>query len=162
MTDEASAMLRVAAFGFVCSFAYGFLTYEFFGMWSLITLCLGPGFAGLLMYFEARKHRETPESLRDAIWRFAGLPRMDPALRHELAAEDMMVIPTPSMWPFILSLGLAVAATGLVFGAWLLLIGGVIVVWGIWGWVSAAGREALAVRRLEHDAALRGASRRHH
>jgi ribose/xylose/arabinose/galactoside ABC-type transport system permease subunit len=147
VTDEASAMLRVAAFGFVCSFVYGFLTYEFFGTWSLITLSLGPGFAGLIMWFESRKYQTTSESFRDTAWRFAGLPRMDPDLDHDLRADDMMVIPSASMWPFILSLGLGITLTGLVFGAWLLLLGGVFTIWGIWGWVAAASRETHAVNR---------------
>jgi hypothetical protein len=140
-------MLRVAAFGFVCSFAYGFITYEFLGTWSLITLSLGPGFAGLIMWFEARKHHPTGESFRDATWRFAGLPRLDPVEDHDLAAEDMMVIPTASMWPFILSVGLGITLTGLIFGAWLLLLGGAFTIWGIWGWAAAASRETHAVNR---------------
>ena len=143
-------MLRVAAFGFVISLAYGFYTLEFLGTWSLITLCLGPGFAGLIMWFEARNHRhEAPESFRNQTWRFAGFPRPDPDLDHELAEDDMMVIPTASMWPFILSAGLGITLTGLVFGAWLLLLGGVVTIWGIWGWVAAASRETHAVNRAE-------------
>src|SRR4051794_14858772 len=145
-------MLRVAAFGFVCSFVYGFVSYEFFGTWSLITLSLGPGFAGLIMWFEARKHHPTGESFRDEAWRFAAFPRQDPVEDHNLAADNMMVIPTASMWPFILSVGLGVTLTGLVFGAWLLLLGGTITIGGMGGGAAAAGREPHGV-----NAALEGA-----
>jgi hypothetical protein len=148
MTDEASAMLRVAAFAFVVSFIYSFTSYEFVGTWGLIALCLGPGFAGLIMYFEARKHLGANESLRDAIWRFAGLPRMDPAERHELAATDLAVLPAPCLWPLIMTVGFAVTLTGLIFGLWLVLIGVIFVVWGVWGWMRAVGRETRAANAL--------------
>jgi Cytochrome c oxidase subunit IV len=149
VTDEAASLLRISAFAFVVSFVYGFLTKEFLGTWGFIALNLGPGFAGLLLYFEARKRMPDPdrETLGGAFWRFAGLPRMDPMRRQELAADDLAVIPSPSVWPFVLSIATAVMATGLVFGAWLLLLGGVLFVWGAWGWIAAANRETSALER---------------
>jgi Cytochrome c oxidase subunit IV len=154
VTDESSALLRIAAFGFVVSFIYGFWSKEFLGTWGFIALSLGPGFAGLLIYFEARKldpneaRKLNPRAARfDAFLRFAGLPRPDKVTEERLEADDLAVIPNPSIWPFMLSIGAAVMATGLIFGTWLVVLGAVVVVWGIWGWVTAANRETEAARR---------------
>jgi hypothetical protein len=151
MTDEASSLLRIGAFGFVAAIVYGFLTKEFLGTWGLIGLSLGPGYAGLLLFFEERRRGEQA-SRREAFLRFAGLPPPDPITDEPLEAEDMAVIPTPSLWPFLLSIGSAVLLTGLIFGAWLVVLGLVVLVWGIWGWVSAANRETVAARRARERA----------
>ena len=147
MTDEASSLLRIAAFGVVAAIAYGFLTQEYLGTWGLIALSLGPGYAGLLIYHESRRRAPETESLIHAFRRFAGLPEPDPKRDEELAADDLAVIPRPSIWPFMCSVGLAVLLTGLIFGAWLVLLGGAVVAWGLWGWISAVNRETEAAER---------------
>ena len=151
MTDEASSLLRIGAFGFVAAIVYGFLTKEYLGTCGLIALSLGPGYAGLLLFFEERRRGEQA-SRRDVFLRFAGLPPPDPITDEPLEAEDMAVIPSPSIWPFLLSVGTAVLMTGLIFGAWLVVLALVVLLWGIWGWVSAANRETVAAQRARERA----------
>jgi hypothetical protein len=153
VTDEASSLLRIAAFGFVAAIAYGFLTQEYLGTWGLLALSLGPGYAGLLIYHESRRRAPETESLIHAFRRFAGLPEPDPKRDENLAADDLAVIPRPSIWPFMCSVGLAVLLTGLIFGAWLVLLGGAVVAWGLWGWISAVNRETAAAERARTLAA---------
>jgi hypothetical protein len=148
MTDPAFSLLRIAAFGLPAAVAYGWLTREWLGTWGMLALALGPGYAGLLMYTEVvRRHEYEPEPLRDAFVRFAGLPRPDPKVDEPLEAEDLAVIPSPSIWPFMLSLGLAVLLTGLIFGAWLVVLGGIVTAWALWGWITAVNRETTAAER---------------
>jgi Cytochrome c oxidase subunit IV len=64
----------------------------------------------------------------------------DPRTRHELADQDLGILPAPSIWPFALALGLTLAATGLVFGFWPLLLGGGLAGLGAVGWQAAVNR----------------------
>jgi hypothetical protein len=145
MTDEAAVMLRIGAFGIVAAVVYWFLTYEWLGSVALLTLGLGPGFAGLLM---ARMQADRQvEGFGDFVRRFAGAPKERRETRdHDLANEEVMVIPSPTIWPFVMSLGFAIALTGLIFGLWLALMGGILVVAGILGWLASITREYAARR----------------
>jgi cytochrome c oxidase subunit 1 len=49
---------------------------------------------------------------------------------------DGVHLPSPSYWPIVTALGLPVVAYGLLYTWWLCLIGGAIVVAGIYGWAS--------------------------
>jgi Cytochrome c oxidase subunit IV len=153
VTDEASSLLRIAAFGLVAAIAYGFLTQEYLGTCGLLALSLGPGYAGLLIYHESRRRAPETESIIHAFRRFAGLPEPDPKRDEDLAADDLAVIPRPSIWPFMCSVGLAVVLTGLIFGGWLVLLGGTVVAWGLWGWISAVNQETEAAERARTRAA---------
>ncbi|NLV57014.1 MAG: cytochrome c oxidase subunit 4, partial [Acidimicrobiales bacterium] len=44
-------------------------------------------------------------------------------------------LPSPSYWPIVLSAGMPFIAWGLIFNLWLCLVGGVLVVAALWGWV---------------------------
>jgi len=44
-------------------------------------------------------------------------------------------LPSPSYWPIVLAFGLPIAAYGLIFSLWLALVGAIIVVAAIYGWV---------------------------
>jgi cytochrome c oxidase subunit 1 len=44
-------------------------------------------------------------------------------------------LPSPSYWPIVLAFGLPIVAYGLIFSLWLSLIGGIIVVGGLYGWI---------------------------
>jgi hypothetical protein len=160
-TDEGFSLLRIAAFGLAAAVVYGLWTREWLGTMGLLTLSLGPGFAGLLMYFESRRRGAPKDSWRDAFMRFAGLPPVDPKLTEQLEADDLAVIPTPSIWPFMISLGIAILLTGLIFGAWLLVLGGAVVAWGLWGWIAAANRETTAAENARNAAHPTGAVRAH-
>jgi cytochrome c oxidase subunit 1 len=44
-------------------------------------------------------------------------------------------LPSPSYWPIVLAFGLPIAAYGLIFSLWLALVGAIIVVGAIYGWI---------------------------
>jgi hypothetical protein len=51
------------------------------------------------------------------------------------------VLPYPSVWPFVLGLGLTMALTGLVFGFWVLIVGVALATVAAVGWQRAVNRE---------------------
>jgi hypothetical protein len=141
MTDEAGILLRVSIFGFVAGIVYWFLSYEWLGTVALLLLGAGPGFAGLILIQEQRQRGGTSESRAEAMRRLAGIPPQDPPGPKDLEAEDLGVLPLPTIWPFATSLGLAIMLTGLIYGLWLIVLGGGIVAYGTWGWLAAINRE---------------------
>lgn len=138
MTDEAAVLLRISVFGFVAGVIYWSLSYEPLGTAGFLLLGAGPGFAGL--YLLATQDTP-PESLWDRLRRLAGVPRPDPRDPHDLAQEDLGILPSPSIWPFALALGLTLAATGPVIGFWSLLLGLGLVALAAIGWQAAVNRE---------------------
>ena len=141
MTDEAAMMLRVSAFGFVSGIVYWFLSYEPLGTVALLLLGAGPGFAGLILVQERRRQGGPSESRADELRRFAGIPPGDPPGPADKRDDDLGVLPLPTIWPFATSLGLAIMLTGLIYGLWLIVLGGGIAAYGTWGWLAAINRE---------------------
>jgi Cytochrome c oxidase subunit IV len=142
MTDEAALLLRVSVFGLVAGAIYWFLSYEALGTVTLLLLGGGPGFAAVYLILTHRRNRgDQTESLSESVRRFAGYPPPDRPGPKTLEAEDLAVIPLPSIWPFAGSLGIAIALSGLVFGLWLVLLGLGIALYSGWGWIAAISRE---------------------
>lgn len=137
MTDEAALMLRIGLFGVASALIYWLISYEWLGSIALLALGLGPGMAGLVMTVMNRGRSAGGGA--EQVRRFFGMPR---EVRGEaIPPEEVVVIPGPTIWPFVLSLGFAVGLTGLLFGLWLSLIGGILVAFGIWGWLRSVLRE---------------------
>jgi hypothetical protein len=154
MTDEAAMMLRVSAFGFVAGVVYWFLSYEWLGTVALLLLGVGPGFVGLILVQEQRQRGGAAESRATTLRRFAGFPPRDPPGPNDLEAEDLGVLPLPTIWPFAAGLGVAVLLTGLIYGLWLMVLGGGVVAYAIWGWLAAVNRENRYGRiQAEHNPA---------
>jgi hypothetical protein len=141
MTDEAAMMLRVSGFGFVAGVVYWFLSYEWLGTVALLLLGVGPGFVGLMLIHEQRQRGGLAESRGNLLRRLAGFPPRDPPGPDDLEAEDLGVLPLPTIWPFAAGLGVAVLLTGLIYGLWLVILGIGICGYAAWGWLAAANRE---------------------
>ena len=141
MTDEAGILLRVSIFGFVAGIVYWFLSYEWLGTVALLVLGAGPGFAGLILVLEQRQRGGTGESRAVAMRRLAGIPPQDPPGPSDLGAEDLGVLPLPTIWPLAASLGVAMLFTGLIYGLWLVILGLGLIVYAAWGWLAAVNRE---------------------
>ena len=141
MTDEAGILLRVSVFGFVAGIVYWFLSYEWLGTVALLLLGAGPGFAGLILVSEQRQRGGTGESRAVAMRRLAGIPPQDPPGPKDLGAEDLGVLPLPTIWPLAASLGVAMLFTGLIYGLWLVILGLGLIVYAAWGWLAAVNRE---------------------
>jgi hypothetical protein len=141
MTDEAAMLLRVSVFGFAAGIVYWFLSYEPLGTVALLLLGAGPGFAGLVLLSEQRQRGGTGESRAVAMRRLAGLPPEDPPGPRDLEAEDLGVLPLPTIWPLAASLGVAMLLTGLIYGLWLVILGLGLLGYAAWGWLAAVNRE---------------------
>ena len=141
MTDEAAILLRVSIFGFVAAVVYWFLSYEAFGTVALLLLGAGPGFAGLVLIHEQRQRGGTGESRANALRRLAGIPPQDPPGPEDLEAEDLGVLPLPTIWPLAAALGFTILFTGLIYGLWLVILGLGLIGYAAWGWLAAVNRE---------------------
>jgi Cytochrome c oxidase subunit IV len=148
MTDEAAILLRVAVFGVVSAVVYWFVSYEPLGTVALLLLGGGTGFAAAFLLVHRRRD-SAKEQLGDALRRFAGVPPVDPRRPEDFAADNIAVLPLPSIWPLVLSLGLAILTTGLVFGLWLIVLGLAVGAVGAGGWLAAINREN-RYGRVEH------------
>ena len=141
MTDEAAMLLRVSVFGFAAGIIYWYLSYEPLGTVALLLLGAGPGFAGLVLLQEQRARGGTGEPRADAMRRLAGIPPQDPPGPKDLAAEDLGVLPLPTIWPLAAALGFTVLFTGLIYGLWLVILGIGLLGYAAWGWLAAVNRE---------------------
>jgi cytochrome c oxidase subunit 1 len=54
----------------------------------------------------------------------------------EAHADTHIHMPSPSYWPLVVAFGLPVVAMGLIFDRWISVVGGLIVVFGIYGWAQ--------------------------
>jgi Cytochrome c oxidase subunit IV len=161
MSDEAALLLRVSVFGLVAGAVYWFLSYEWLGTVALLLLGAGPGFAGLFI-MQHRGEGAGRGSTRATLRRFAGLPEGDPPGPKSLEGQDLAVLPLPSIWPFMGSLGVAVALSGLIFGLWLVILGLAVALYSGWGWIAAIMRESRYghVERPDEHAEAEAAARR--
>jgi hypothetical protein len=150
MRDEAAILLRVSVFGFVAGIIYWLVSYEWFGVLGLLVLGAGPGFAAVWLILQERREPGPKEDFRVALRRFAGVPPRDPDSPGDYAADRLAILPLPTVWPPVLALGVAIFVTGLIYGLWLLLLGGALIGAGLWGWIAAVSRET-RYGRLEAD-----------
>jgi Cytochrome c oxidase subunit IV len=143
VSDEAALLLRVSIFGLVAGTVYWFLSYEALGTVTLLLLGAGPGFAGIYFILQHRRlaGAEGAESWGEILRRLAGSPPPDRPGPKTLEADQLAVIPLPSLWPFAGSLGIAIALSGVVFGLWLVLLGLGVALYSGWGWIAAVSRE---------------------
>jgi hypothetical protein len=144
MRDEAAILLRVSIFGFVAGILYWLITYEWFGIVGLLVLGAGPGFAAVWLILQERHEPGPKDDLEDfqlALRRLIGIPPPDPDQLGDYAADRLAILPLPSIWPIVLALGVAIFVTGLIYGLWLLLLGGVLIGAGLWGWTATVSRE---------------------
>lgn len=117
-----------AAFFTVTASVYWLVTDERAG-----TTMLGasvPAFllVGAWLWFQQRGRDPRPEDRGDA--------------SHAEAAGDVGYYPSSSAWPFVLSAGAVVLANGLVFGPPIAVLGALLLVAGVFGYVREADTKA--------------------
>lgn len=125
MKTEWKLFAGAGAFLVVTASAYWFVTYEDAG-----TTLLALGVLAVLMVagwllVQSRKAGARPEDRADAT----------PAD----GAGDLGYFPSLSVWPFVIAAGGVVTANGLVFGVWLGLAGGLVLLVGLVGYAVEAG-----------------------
>ncbi len=112
MKPEAYFYLGVTTFFIVIGAVYWFTSYEDAGSVMLATSALLGLLAGGFLLYQSRRIQPRAED------------RPDATIRE--GAGDVGSFPTASRWPFVLAFGATVLGTGLVFGVWLVVAGGVL------------------------------------
>ena len=128
MKVEWRLFMGAAVFFTVTATVYWFVSYEHAG--STMLAASVPAFAmiGLWLWFQARGRDRRPED--------------DGEARPGDAPEDLGYFPSSSAWPFVLSGGAVILANGLVFGPPIAVIGLLLMVAGIFGYVREADQKA--------------------
>ena len=104
--------------------AYWFASYEDAGTTMLLLGVVAVLFVAAWLLLQSRKVGMRPEDRADAT----------PAD----GAGDLGYFPSLSIWPFVIAAGAVVIANGLVFGVWLGLTGGVLLLVGLVGYAWEA------------------------
>jgi len=60
-------------------------------------------------------------------------------------------LPAPSYWPLVTAVSLPIIAYGLIFSLWLCIIGGLVLITGLWGWVTEHPDDPDAAHHGDHD-----------
>ena len=148
--QETKVFLFMAAFGLVVAAIYWFVSYELAGTVLLAGFGLATGVIGARLVADpasahvrrrsrARRH-SAPENLGDP----GDLTEAHVESRGEIDrpfVDETGRIPDATLAPFAVGLGLALAATGLVFGLAPVIVGVLPLAWGAWRWLTAAGDE---------------------
>ncbi len=102
--------------------------------------------------------REIVVSRQDEFWHRKWEIKDDGKVVRRARAEDVahdgsakgIHLPSPSYWPIILALGLPLLAYGLIFNIWISIIGGLVVLGAIYGWVLESPDDPEAHDHEEH------------
>jgi hypothetical protein len=127
----------LGAFGIVVSVVYWFVSYEVAGTILLGGFGLVTALIGLAVAHSTSGRTRTP-----------GVPPPPGEVPDERPLQDDSGrIPSPTLAPFALGVGLSIAATSIVFGPAALLVGAPPVLWGFVTWLHRAVAEFRAVDR---------------
>jgi hypothetical protein len=139
MTDEAAVWLQSFAFGLITNAIYWFASYEPAGTIALLVFGLDRASPPLPLPAPAPALPgnpgppgcgDSPESPKTAL-------KDRPSSKATTSAWP----PHRRFGPFLLSLGLTVAVTGLAFGLWLLVLGSAILALSVVGWLATINQE---------------------
>lgn len=153
---EARFFLSVGAFAAVVDVVYWFVTYEDAGTFLLGGFALAALLMGTRLAASAESRREK-RPLPPFAGGFApgdGGTAADDPQRPFL--DESGRLPTPTFAPFALGMGVAVAATALVFGPAPLVVGAIPLAWGAWTWLRGASDELSATERDDAKPATEG------
>lgn len=109
-----------SAFSAAIGISYWLVASERAGTALLAAMGLAPLLVALFIW---ARTREAPP------------PEDRPDAAPDEGAGGMGSFPSGSLWPVVLALGAALAAGGLVYGPWLLLLGGLVTAASVIGWM---------------------------
>ena len=116
MTVEARTLWTLSLFFFVIGVVYWATAHEAAGV-TLLMLCSGAAIVAVLPYHRRRGHGDGDG--------------------HEAVEHE--VLPSASLWPFVIGTGAVLAVNGLILGPWLFVPGVALVVRGL---IAVLGRPA--------------------
>ncbi|MFL5680743.1 MAG: hypothetical protein ACJ77B_09095 [Chloroflexota bacterium] len=147
--QEARFFALLSAFGLIVAVVYWFVSYETAGTVLLVGFGLATGVMALRLIldpssrFVRRRARDDDAAEREGPGGGTGdvdRPFLDEAGR----------LPDETIAPFAVGLGVALAATALIFGAAPAIVGLLPFLWGAWAWLSGADAE-LEAQELSDD-----------
>jgi hypothetical protein len=161
--QEVRFFLLLSVFGIVVGVIYWFVAYEsagtvlllgFGAATGLIALRLGIDPASRLVRERARATAEEPaaDPIPAAEGTGSGTGGVDRPFLDETGR-----LPDETIAPFAVGAGLAIAATGLIFGPAPVIVGLLPLAWGAWAWLSGARAELDAQERDDIPVAARAA-----
>lgn len=136
LPGEVGLFARIAAYGIFIAIVYWLVAYEFAG--AILLAGFGVATAVVAAFLASGRRR---------VGRAEGAQAAELAPQNEGPFGDEVTrVPGPSVAPFALGLGLSIAFLGLVFGGWLVVAGGVLVLLGAREWIAEVIREHRAMR----------------
>ena len=162
--QETRFFLTMAVFGFVVAAIYWFVSYEsagtiLLGGFGLATAVIATRLAADPVSRRLRRGGQTRSAGSGAA---AARPASEDVPETDVAGggtggidrpfgDETGRLPDATIAPFAVGLGLAVAATGLIFGLAPVVVGLLPLAWGAWTWLAAAGDELVATRALDDE-----------
>jgi uncharacterized membrane protein YfcA len=148
--QETRVFLLMSAFGIAVGVAYWFLAYEIAGTILLLAFGVATGLIAARLVIDPaaatvrRLARERDNPTTDAPG--GGTGEIDRPFGDESGR-----LPTETIAPFILGLGVATAATSVIFGPAPLIVGVLPIAWGAWSWLGSVRAELEATEaEIEH------------
>ncbi len=136
MTEETRFFRRLSIYALIIGIVYWFVSYEWAGTTLLIVFAVGSGAVTLLLRAGVKARRRAGGDDAPATLEPDG-PFGDESGR----------IPSATLAPFLVGVAVALAALGLVFGLWFLLVAVAPFAMGTASWLGAARSELNAVER---------------
>jgi hypothetical protein len=147
--QEARVFLLLSAFGIVVGVIYWFVAYESAGTVLLLGFGAATGVIGLRLVADPasrivreRARAAAVETIPAGEGTGAGTGGVDRPFLDETGR-----LPDETIAPFAVGLGVAIAATGLIFGPAPVIVGLLPLAWGAWAWLSGARAELDAQER---------------
>jgi hypothetical protein len=147
--QEARVFVLLSAFGIIVGAIYWFVSYESAGTVLLLGFGAATGVIGLRLVADPasrivreRARAGAAETIPAGEGTGAGTGGVDRPFLDETGR-----LPDETIAPFAVGLGVAVAATGLIFGPAPVIVGLLPLAWGAWSWLSSARAELDAQER---------------
>jgi hypothetical protein len=145
--QETRVFLLMSAFGLVIGIVYWFLSYEPAGTVLLVGFGLATGVIGVRLAADPAS-RQIRAMARGRARPAGDVPGGGTGGIDRPFGDETGRLPSETIAPFAVALGVAVAATALIFGPAPLIVGALPVGWGATSWLRAARAELEAT---EHD-----------
>jgi uncharacterized membrane protein YfcA len=148
--QETRVFLLMAAFGGAVGVVYWFLAYEVAGTILLLAFGAATGLIAARLIVDPaservrRLARERAAPTTDAPG--GGTGEVDRPF-----ADERGRLPSETIAPFVVGLGVATAATSVVFGPAPLIVGILPIAWGAWSWLGSARAELEATETDARD-----------
>jgi hypothetical protein len=149
--QEVRFFLLLSAFGIIVGAIYWFVSYESAGTVLLLGFGAATGLIGLRLALDPasrlvreRSRARAADTIPAGEGTGAGTGDVDRPFLDETGR-----LPDETIAPFAVGFGVAIAATGLIFGPAPVIVGLLPLAWGAWAWLSGARAELDAQERLD-------------